>query len=358
MPSDRTLQTRRTLPKAGHGGTPCQKAHGEYHNGEALATPGKKKSNFAHPKLSNFAHSKSLTLRVGQQEMGTMTRMASSTTVTARGQRADRPLRFVAIVTAICAAAMPAYADTTIANNITLTADADWRADGVVTVPQGVTVDLNGHTLWVSGLAGAGTFTSAVPDPTTFDLTTTDASKVSSPTVFAYAEITAANLFNNNYDRGEAAAADTNSRRIIVANENLPVIVDYDFGTATHVNSYKVYAGGYRGNESNQNNGHKRTAKHWKFYGSNDEGDDKGWTPLDERTVTDWDDKTAPDCKQFTFFNATGYRYYRMEILEPQDTSNGYLELVQLHREVRHRRRCALGQRRSARTWKGHACGQ
>jgi hypothetical protein len=67
MPSDRTLQTRRTLPKAGHGGTPCQKAHGEYHNGEALATPGKKKSNFAHPKLSNFAHSKSLTLRVGQQ---------------------------------------------------------------------------------------------------------------------------------------------------------------------------------------------------------------------------------------------------------------------------------------------------
>jgi len=230
----------------------------------------------------------------------------------------------------VCAAMVTAHADTTIANNITLTADADWRADGVVTVPQGVTVDLNGHTLWVSGLAGAGTFTSAVPDPTTFDLTTTDASKVSSPTVFAYAEITAANLFNNNYDRGEAAAADTNSRRIIVANENLPVIVDYDFGTATHVNSYKVYAGGYRGNESNQNNGHKRTAKHWKFYGSNDEGDDKGWTPLDERTVTDWNDKTAPDCKQFTFFNATGYRYYRMEILEPQDTSNGYLELVQL----------------------------
>ena len=71
MPSDRTLQTRRTLPKAGHGGTPCQKAHGEYHNGEALATPGKKKSNFARPRLSNFAHSKSLTLRVGQHSENT-----------------------------------------------------------------------------------------------------------------------------------------------------------------------------------------------------------------------------------------------------------------------------------------------
>ncbi len=47
-------------------GTSCRKACGEYHTGEALATPGKKKSNFARPRLSNFAHSKSLTLRVGQ----------------------------------------------------------------------------------------------------------------------------------------------------------------------------------------------------------------------------------------------------------------------------------------------------
>ena len=246
------------------------------------------------------------------------------------GQRASRPLRFAVVVTAICAVTGAAYADTTIANNVTLTADADWRADGVVTVPQGVTVDLNGHTLWVSGLAGAGTFTSSVADPSTFDLTTTDASKVSSPTVFVYNDISAANLFNNNYDRGEAGASDANSRRIIVANENLPVIVDYDFGAATHVNSYRVYAGGYRGDANNQNSGHQRTAKHWKFYGSNDEGNDKSWTFLDERTVTDWNDKTAPDCRQFTFFNATDYRYYRMEILEPQDSSNGYLELVQL----------------------------
>lgn len=67
--------------------------------------------------------------------------------------------KVVTVTVAICmVAAMSAHADTTIANNITLTADVDWRADGVVTVPQGVTVDLNGHTLWVSGLAGADTF--------------------------------------------------------------------------------------------------------------------------------------------------------------------------------------------------------
>ena len=67
----------------------------------------------------------------------------------------------------VCAAMVTAHADTTIANNITLTADADWRTDGVVTVPQGVTVDLNGHTLWVSGLAGAGRRRLRLPDPTT-----------------------------------------------------------------------------------------------------------------------------------------------------------------------------------------------
>ncbi|MBO7683335.1 MAG: hypothetical protein J6T51_01240 [Kiritimatiellae bacterium] len=235
-------------------------------------------------------------------------------------------------VAAIAASAMVStrsFADTTIAENVTLNADTDWRADGVVTVPEGVTVDLNGYTLWVSGLAGAGTFTSSVTDPATFDLTTTDASKVSSPTTFP-SGISPANFFNNNFDRGDPTADDLNSKRIIVSNENLPIIVDYDFGAATSVNSYKVYAGGYRGKTANQNSGHERTAKHWKFYGSNDEGDDKAWTPLDERTVTDWNDKTAPDCKQFTFFNGTAYRYYRMEIIEPQELSNGHTELVQL----------------------------
>ena len=238
--------------------------------------------------------------------------------------------RIAALIAVVCmAAVLPSFADTTIANNITLTADTDWRGDGVVTVPEGVTVDLNGHTLWVSGLAGKGAFTSSVADPETFDLTTTDASKVSSPTIFPSSS-SPANLFNNNYDRGQPTASDLNSKRIIVSNENLPIIVDYDFGAATVVNSYKVYAGGYRGGTSNQNSGHQRTAKHWKFYGSNDEGDDKAWTPLDERTVTDWNDKTAPDCKQFTFFNGTAYRHYRMEILEPQELSNGHTELVQL----------------------------
>ena len=236
----------------------------------------------------------------------------------------------VAAVLCVATAPSPSYADTTIAENITLDADTDWRADGVVTVPEGVTVDLNGHILWVSGLAGKGAFTSSVADPATFDLTTTDASKVSSTTTFE-SKTSAANLFNNNYDRGMPTAGNLNSRRILVKNTNLPIVVDYDFGAATVVNSYKVYAGGYRGGTDNQNTGHERTAKHWKFYGSNDEGEEKEWEELDENSVTDWNDKDASDSRQFTFFNATAYRHYRMEILEPQkNSSNGYTELVQL----------------------------
>ena len=42
----------------------------------------------------------------------------------------------------------------TVSENLTLTRDTDWSAD-VVTVANGVTIDLNGHVLKVAGLDGA-----------------------------------------------------------------------------------------------------------------------------------------------------------------------------------------------------------
>ena len=49
-------------------------------------------------------------------------------------------------VTAICvAAAMPSWADKTISENTTLTEDTDWRDQGVVTIAEGVTLNLNGY---------------------------------------------------------------------------------------------------------------------------------------------------------------------------------------------------------------------
>ena len=60
-------------------------------------------------------------------------------------------------VAAICvAAAMPSWADKTISENTTLTEDTDWRDQGVVTIAEGVTLNLNGYTLRVAALAGTG----------------------------------------------------------------------------------------------------------------------------------------------------------------------------------------------------------
>ena len=229
------------------------------------------------------------------------------------GQRASCPLKFAAIVTVICAVTTAAYADTTIANDITLTADADWRADGVVTVPQGVTVDLNGHTLWVAGLAGAGTFTSSVADPSTFDLTTTqtDATRVKSytggtdqalGTAFTFSIQPAWKLFGDfaSYSGTQRAITD------FVNGTSDPVDIVYEFDSATAVNSYKIQvtsAASYL----------KRSPRTWKFFGSVT-GADNTWVELDSQTnVTDW---ANYELRQFTFFNGTDYKFYRLRIIQ------------------------------------------
>ena len=59
-------------------------------------------------------------------------------------------------------AALSSLADTIITENVTLDADADWSADGTVTIAEGVTVNLGGHTLKVKGLECNG---SIIDDP-------------------------------------------------------------------------------------------------------------------------------------------------------------------------------------------------
>ena len=49
-----------------------------------------------------------------------------------------------------------AMGDVALTENVTLDADTDWREQGTVTVGEGVTLDLNGHTLRVAAIAGAG----------------------------------------------------------------------------------------------------------------------------------------------------------------------------------------------------------
>lgn len=227
--------------------------------------------------------------------------------------------RVAFVAAALCAATGAAYADATIANNLTLTADADWRADGVVTVPEGVTVDLNGHTLWVAGLAGEGTFTSSVAASSTFDLTTaqTDASRVKSYTggtdqalgsEFSFTIQQPWKLF------ADYAEYNSNQRAITAFNngETDPIDIVYEFDSATAVNSYKLQvtsAGTYL----------YRAPKTWKFFGSAT-GADGTWVELDSQTnVTDW---ASYELRQFTFFNDTAYTYYRLRIYENVNGGN------------------------------------
>ena len=191
-----------------------------------------------------------------------------------------------------------------VVSNCTLAADCDWRVFGTLELASGCTVNLNGHKLYATGVAGSGTIAGSA------DLTEPDVNgnHVSSTSTF-YGGTVGANLFNNNFSR----VVDS-THRIILTTANLPLEVDYDFGAGTVVNCYNIYTGPDGG----------RRPKSWEFYGSDDK---ENWTLLDARRDMTW--PTNPQMtRAFAFENATAYRYYRFKALESLDT--GYLEMVQL----------------------------
>lgn len=235
--------------------------------------------------------------------------------------------RTAALTFAVALASCATLADATVESR-TLYADTDWRDKGVVTVPAGVAIDLNGHNLWVSGLAGSGTFMSSVPDPTTFDLTTaqTDDTRVKSytggtdqalGTEFTFSVQPAWKAF------ADYASYNTNQRTITAfANETSnPIDIVYEFAAPTAVNSYKIqvtsvaYSATYL----------KRSPRTWKFLGSVSGADDT-WVVLDSRAdVTDW---ASYEQRQFTFFNGTAYKFYRLRI--EKNGGDSHLEFFKL----------------------------
>ena len=65
-------------------------------------------------------------------------------------------MRKLIAMAVIAASAMAAFAATNITENVTLTEDTDWTEFGTVTVAAGATVNLNGHSLTVKNIDGAG----------------------------------------------------------------------------------------------------------------------------------------------------------------------------------------------------------
>ena len=178
---------------------------------------------------------------------------------------------------------------------------------GKVTVNSGKTLNLNGHNLTASDIAGSGTITDTMVDLTEPD---SNGNHVSSTTTFAGG--TAANLFNNNYARANT----DNTKRILIEKAKLPLVADYDFWSPRVVNLYKVYCGPISGYQA-------RCPKSWEFHGSNDK---ENWTLLDSRSNITW--PATQTTREYSFNNTTAYRYYRFKGLTSND--NGYFEMVQL----------------------------
>ena len=139
------------------------------------------------------------------------------------------------------------------------------------------------------------------------DLTTADASKVSSSSTFAGGS--AKTLFDNQFIH-------TSDHRALI--NKYPFEVTYDFGTAKTVRSYRIY---YWNNDAST--GNARAPKTWSLKGSNDNTD---WTVVDGRNeYTNW--ASVKDAQTFAVADPGNYRYYRLEV---QSAVGGYTELYQL----------------------------
>ena len=139
------------------------------------------------------------------------------------------------------------------------------------------------------------------------DLTTADASKVSSTSTLAGGSAEA--LFDDQFIH-------TSDHRALIT--EYPFEVTYDFGTEKTVRGYRIC---YWNTDSKS--GNARAPKTWSFMGSNDKA---SWTVVDRREgYTNW--ANVKDAQTFAVAEPGSYRYYRLEV---QGAIGAYAELYQL----------------------------
>ena len=196
------------------------------------------------------------------------------------------------------------FAAKTVSSDYTLSSDEDWRADGVITVEEGVNVDLNGHVLYLAGLSGKGTFTTSVANVEFTDL---GKEYISSATVDPLA---AAVLFEN------LSYSSNNRINVSAPSDASPYAVTYTFPSAVCINCYKIRVGTASASAS-------RAPKTWTLSAS---ADNSTWEVLDshdsQTSVTGW---TKGETKTFVITNTKSYKYYKISFTGSNTTT--YLEI-------------------------------
>lgn len=235
-------------------------------------------------------------------------------------------------VAAIAASAMVSthsFADTNITENVTLTADTDWRGLGLVTIESGVTVTLSGCTLSLDGLAGAGSIVTNV---------FFDSGDLTSPAAAATAASTTTNgvrvvLVGNDKYPAQFAFNDVYANKDGVDGgmlyaDSLSALgsleINYDFGETTPkiVNRYRII--GFNNNHYNS------CPKAWTFEGSDDFAT---WEELDSQSDQSW---TRGLWRKYDFKNTKAYRYYRLKVTAVTGTGANADKLYIAEIEYRH----------------------
>lgn len=197
----------------------------------------------------------------------------------------------------------------TIADGVTL--EADMAAEDTVSLSGDLdlsgmefsiagTIDLNGHTLAVDSLSGGG----MVTDTAAFDKTTAqnDASRVSSY-VNGAATALSQPAWQAFGDFESYSSSGTPQHRVLCYPFVSPTDIDYDFGAATVIDSFRLAIG-------SNNSAGTRAPRAMRFYG----WDGAEWMELGKWTKqTDWDKN---ETRRYDFANTNSYSKYRIRFEE------------------------------------------
>ncbi len=228
---------------------------------------------------------------------------------------------FAGVAMFVAALSPKAYADTNLTENVTLTADTDWRGLGLVTVESGVTVELSGCKLSLDGLAGEGSIVTNVFD--SGDLTSPAAAATAASTTTNGVKVAMAGddkypakfAFNDVY----ANTSGTGSGVLYASNfSTLKFLeINYDFGETTPqiVNCYRIMGFNY--------NNYNSCPKTWTFEGSDDFAT---WVVLNSQKNQSW---TRGLWRQYDFENTKAYRYYRLKVTAVTGDATMYIAEIE-----------------------------